>query len=195
MDDIDLPPMPASARKPTQPPHPAQSSHLLRKRSRADQDDDFATSSDPALFSSDEQAPGAENYSIGKRKKKTYQGSWWSHQHHVAVGKKRVFKRNYDSGIFMGSETSDEALSSDSIGLEDEFLRDQQQAMKAKSPLFSSQSVQTTPKAKSYRRPQSTLAPDEHEPVRRIVHQALEVGKEDVDLSSVSMCHTVGLSC
>ncbi|RVX70075.1 hypothetical protein B0A52_06247 [Exophiala mesophila] len=188
MDDLDLPPMPVSARKSAEPQSAHLSSAFLRKRSRADyDDDDVGTSSDPALFSSDEQAPGAENYVMGKRKKHTYQGSWWSHRQRTGNGKKREFRRNYDSGIFMGSETSDGSLSSDSFGLEDEFLKDQQNS-RSKSRFSVSESLQTTPKAiKIQPRMQTSTIPSEHETVREIVTQALELGKEEVDLSSLSL--------
>lgn len=186
MDDLDLPPMPASARKSLEPQSAHLSPSFIRKRSRASyDDDDVGTSSDPALFSSDEQAPGAENYVTDKRKKHTYQGSWWSHRQSSSNGKKREFRRNYDSGIFMGSETSDGSLSSDSFGLEDELLRDQQNT-RSRSRLFTIESAQTTPKAiKTQPRMQTSTTSAEHETVKQIVRQALELGKEEVDLSYV----------
>ena len=111
MDEMELPPtltdeMP---RDPSLPPP-------TRKRSRLAYEP--ATSSDPALFSSDDAAPSAEHYSA-KRKKDKWRGTWWGDRLESERGReKRQFKRKYDSGIFMGSEGTDS-------GLEDELLRDQ----------------------------------------------------------------------
>ncbi|RMZ82075.1 hypothetical protein DV737_g2225, partial [Chaetothyriales sp. CBS 132003] len=111
---------------------PPRLSLLTRKRtydaSVYEGENSTATSSDPALFSGDEhESVGAEDYT-GKHKKKMYTGSWWSHQ--VKAGKedrKKEFKRNYDSGIFMGSDS--EPPSSDSFtSLDEELVRDQARA-------------------------------------------------------------------
>lgn len=194
MDDLDLPPVPASARQAAQTPPPRPSFFLARKRTHTDYDDEVATSSDPALFSSDEHAPDAENYVSGKRKKHTYKGSWWEHQQvRTGIqnrGKKREFRRNFDSGVFMGSETSDEVFSSDPLGLEDELLMDQQRQKDENrcthsSRLFTMESVETTPKAKVVSRPAAPVTSDEHGEVCQIVMQALDQGREDVDLSWV----------
>ncbi|KAL2426126.1 hypothetical protein ABEF95_011327 [Exophiala dermatitidis] len=145
--DLDLlPPVPLSARKAAAQTPPRPSFLLARKRTHADYYDEdhqsltVATSSDPAFFSSDEQAPGAENYVVAaadKRKKRTYKGAWWDrsrtaneNQKGTATKKPREFRRNYDSGIFMGSEgstTGEEPLSSDSFSLEEELMRQQEQ--------------------------------------------------------------------
>lgn len=184
MDDVELPPIPSSTRQ-TFPNTQRPATLLTRKRTHPTYDDDPATSSDPALFSSDEHAPDAENYASGKRKKHTYRGSWWDHQRvNKTSSKKREFRRNFDSGVFMGSETSDEGLSSDSFGLEDELLRDQRQ-VKRTSPLFAIESVETTPKAKIVSKPAVPVTSSEHDAVCRVVRHALDNGKEDVDLSYV----------
>lgn len=193
-DNLELPPVPLSARKAAQTP-PRPSFLLSRKRTRADYDDEPATSSDPAIFSSDEQAPGAENYAVADgRKKRTYKGSWWD-RHPVKDGarhstRKREFKRNYDSGIFMGSEGTEDPLSSDSFSLEEELMRDQQSATGKKQPQqngsplggFGPNSAYGTPRAKLPPQPTS-IVPKGHEAVCEIVKGCLETGKEDVDLS------------
>jgi len=189
MDEIELPPLRSSPHE-AAPTLPLSTSiRLSRKRTLTDYDDETTTSSDPALFSSDEHAPDAENYLSGKRKKHTYQGSWWDNRR-VKMGKpkKREFRRNFDSGVFMGSETSDEALSSDSFGLEDELLRDQQAKQEKRhysqpSHLVTIESVETTPKAKTASRPTVPVVSREHTAVCQVVQQALDSGKEDVDLS------------
>jgi hypothetical protein len=186
MDDVELPPMPASTRKATYTP-PRPSFLLTRKRTHADYDADLTTSSDPALFSSDDQAPGAENYvGTGKRKKHTFKGSWWDHQR-IKNGNynKREFKRNFDSGIFMGSEVSDEAPSSDSLGFEDELLRDQQREEDGQPypALHVIDALQTTPRARTAHRPMVVHQSKEHELVYEEVRRALEQGSEDVTLT------------
>jgi hypothetical protein len=163
---------------------PRPSFLLTRKRTRSDYDDEPATSSDPATFSSDETAPGAENYASGKRKKHTFRGSWWD-KHPVKDGfrrserKKREWKRNFDSGIFMGSESED-PLSSDSFTMEDELLNDQKFAARPRATFLSPiKSSNSTPKGKVRVQQMS----EEHQRVCDIVRQCLENGQEDVDIS------------
>jgi hypothetical protein len=190
MDEPELPSLPQPARADPRPQRPS-SFLLIRKRTRSDYDDEPATSSDPATFSSDETAPGAENYASGKRKKHSFKGSWWD-RHPAAQGtrtsqrKKRDFQRNFDSGIFMGSESED-PLSSDSFTMEDEFLKDQQSSTDKNqdarpSKIWSAESLDTTPRAKPGRRNVSPMS-KEHQGVCDVVRKCLELGKEDVDLS------------
>ena len=167
---------------------PRPSFLLTRKRTHSDYEDETTASSDPATFSSDETAPGTENYAPGKRKKRVFKGSWWD-KHPAKSGKKREFRRNFDSGIFMGSE-SEEQLSSDSFTMEDEFLRDQQNATQTRQltpppKLWSVQDSEATPRAKLSIR-NSVRMSEEHEAVCNIVKRCLELGKEGVDLSQVS---------
>ncbi|KAK6365376.1 hypothetical protein LTS17_011348 [Exophiala oligosperma] len=236
MDDLDLPPIPQSALIAAQTPPRARQSLLFtaRKRARAaevyDEPTVPATSSDPALFSSDEQAPGAENYTDRRRKKRTFQGSWWD-RHPAREGRrkstrqKREFTRNFDSGIFMGSqdesgEDHDLSLSSDSFTLEDELMRDQSRGYEAehaddnnntmtrqKRPPFRSWAQEnlagdhcrgqddfqpTTDSVSPKTRTLLKVTPlepmsKEHREVLEIVHQCLDMGKEDVDLSGRSL--------
>jgi hypothetical protein len=74
------------------------------------------TSSDPAVFSSDDD-PSLDNYGAGGRRKKRYVGSWYE-QHPAASSDsgleetlsqalpktKRTFERHFDSGVWMGSD-------------------------------------------------------------------------------------------
>jgi hypothetical protein len=171
--DLELPPLSQSAIKAAlTPPRPFPL--LTRKRTHdAASEDDPTASSDPALFSSDEQAPGAENYVAGRRKKRTFKGSWWDRHPPTEAGRrssrKREFTRNFDSGIFMGSEGSVEPLSSDSFGMEEELMRGQQKGPEADHRVQSFKSAVVIPK--------------EHEQVCAIVRACLDNGKEDVDLS------------
>lgn len=72
-------------------------------------------SSDPAIFSSDDD-PGIDNYVAGRRKRK-YVGSWYQQQPtssdstfsevRILPKPKRSFKRQLDSGVYLGSDTTD----------------------------------------------------------------------------------------
>jgi hypothetical protein len=192
MDDLDLPPLSQSAIRDAQTP-PRPSFLRSRKRTRFGEDDP-TTSSDPALFSSDDQPPGAENYVGGHDKKRTFKGSWWERPSTKDETQKRLrkreFTRNFDSGIFMGSEASEELASSDSFTMEDELLRDQQEKATGTSqghrlePYGLDAAMQDpnhTPRTKMPPRPAVTV-PKEHEEVCAIVRQCLDDGKEDVDL-------------
>ena len=114
-----------------------QSHHLLET-------EDALPSSDPAYFSSDDIANAcAENYTV-ERKKRRYRGSWWEHHHqyhhdhalarvhHESVTgdgeisvkkqqqqqpKSKGFSRNFDSGVWMGSDDSEEQF--DDRGLQE----------------------------------------------------------------------------
>lgn len=153
MDDeeLSLPTLSKIPSDPQLPSNPTAQPIKSRKRSTRSydllDDDTYAsslhTSSDPALFSSDE-TPDAENYAGGKRrKKKTYAGTWWGERHGKAgsissrssTGRarritKREFTRNIDSGIFMCSDDGSTDLSSDS-SLGAELLEDQRRADEA----------------------------------------------------------------
>ncbi|PHH54579.1 hypothetical protein CFIMG_003563RA [Ceratocystis fimbriata CBS 114723] len=91
----------------------------------------FATSSDPAIFSSDDD-PSLENYEpSSERRKRRLVGSWYEHnvaapsssdstftddtvlQKPVRPVTRRIFTKNFDSGIYLGSDgmtTDDDSL-------------------------------------------------------------------------------------
>ena len=72
-------------------------------------------SSDPPIFSSDDD-PSSENYTHGRRKQ-TYKGPWYSQQRasdqdsqetrENSKKSKRVFERQFDSGVWLGSDGTD----------------------------------------------------------------------------------------
>ncbi|UKZ56767.1 hypothetical protein TrVGV298_010608 [Trichoderma virens] len=69
-------------------------------------------SSDPAVFSSDDD-PGLDNYVEGRNKRR-YVGSWFQQQLETAddatpapIQTKRFLKRDFDSGVFLGSDATD----------------------------------------------------------------------------------------
>ncbi|MCJ1401307.1 hypothetical protein MMC11_004519 [Xylographa trunciseda] len=83
---------------------------LDRKRTR---DDMPSYSSDPPVFSSDDLPPGLENYD-SHRTKRQYRGRWWENRISCGqsnnpgpVRKKREFKRNIDSAVWMGSDETE----------------------------------------------------------------------------------------
>lgn len=121
MED-DLPTLPPSQPSPTTTQFPATlPTHPTKKRVR--HSSFTALSSDPAIFSSDDNDPSAENYLFARRKKK-FRGPWYeqvpasdgvNYQENTGTdgGKEkkgsglRKFERKYDSGVFMGSDGTD----------------------------------------------------------------------------------------
>lgn len=107
------------------PPHDFSSSSIAnvaprsRKRSYLHLEHlESYPSSDPACFSSDPPEPSQDSYSIGSRKRQ-FRGSWWNHDASPLAKetykspfarKTRKFKRDFDSGVFMPSDGSDESL-------------------------------------------------------------------------------------
>lgn len=83
------------------------------KRKRSYASHMFSDSSEPAIFSSDND-PAAENYFQGPRQKKQYRGTWddqrpiddTSRRSSIAR-EKRKFERQVDSGVFLGSDDLD----------------------------------------------------------------------------------------
>lgn len=83
-----------------------------RKRVRHPRSGGICNSSDPAVFSSDDD-PGLDNYVEG-RKKKRYVGSWFQQQptssdstfseHMILPKPKRKLARQFDSGVYLGSD-------------------------------------------------------------------------------------------
>jgi hypothetical protein len=134
-------------------------------------------SSDPPIFSSDDD-PSLDNYTHGHTKKQ-YQGPWFQQQlaaeGYIQVPRsrdyskksKRVFERQYDSGVFLGSDCTDMDETID--GFEDvgHFT--------------------TLP----LRQPQMVRAPDRQDPspedlARIHIDSCIEYGVETIDLSYVS---------
>lgn len=123
LDDLMIPFSLPPTREPSLPPPPAVSwdaqtqSFAKRKRSTASQI--FSDSSDPAIFSSDDD-PALDNYVEGRHKKKRYVGSWFQQRpassdsglsirpdssgRHGSRSKRPFVP--VDSGVFMGSDSS-----------------------------------------------------------------------------------------
>lgn len=191
---------------------------FLRSREPSSVDDHlvglFHTSSDPALFSSDD-TPDAENYSPGtkRQKKKTYEGTWWGEKScgnksvraglRNAVTKKRQFRRNFDSGIFMCDDSSASELSSGS-SLEQELLDAQQQRDfdagkpgRDASNTSTTTCVQQTPTPRRSfkfttniepkRLSQTVPVDSTHQYVSAVVQNCLRKNEENIDLTDLAL--------
>ncbi|KAK3330586.1 hypothetical protein B0H66DRAFT_68593 [Apodospora peruviana] len=174
---------------PTLPPPLATSSAVMsflgdrRKRARGmNTPSSLSTSSDPAVFSSDDD-PALDNYVYGRRKKR-YVGTWYD-QHPAssdsadsAMGDdmrpplpkppKRQFRRQLDSGVYLGLEVSTDT--DESFDLEPRAAK---LPLSAKPPLL--QSVART-----------RLSLEEVE-AQRIIQSCVDTGKEEVDLSDLRL--------
>jgi len=196
MDDFELPPPPSSCALPRKSSLSLQS----RKRSRLDYEPESTNSSDPALFSSDDPAPSVEHYSA-KRRKDKWRGTWWSGRLRSAPQRDvRQFKRNYDSGIWMGSEGTESSL-------EEEFLNDQKHMLTEKAlfqddgELQANSSALSEPSlsipgrgivgsdvhAVSRANPQVATENTYLSRARASVQACVDAGAEDVDLSYIPL--------
>ena len=168
---------------------PLRTSHLDRARptlSRKRTIDSvfYSNSSDPPLFSSDDASASIDDYAR-PRPKRLHTGSWWSSSWQAAPPsqftpgpKQREFKRNYDSGVWMGSDTSENDLEvsgdTETIGgtlnhAETTIPAELNALNKARRPV---QSLALTPQQKE---------------ASAIVQQCVESGQESVDLSRLDI--------
>ena len=178
------------AREPSLPPLPAISwdahtqSFAKRKRSTASQV--FSDSSDPAIFSSDDD-PALDNYVEGRHKKKRYVGSWFQQRPASSDSGLSVrpessgrpesrWKRPFvpvDSGVFMGSDSSI-----------DDILDELPPAKANKAILPPATAKPTVAQLGQVPRPsQKGKRSDTEAKVQEIIRQCIDRGIEDVDLS------------
>jgi hypothetical protein len=143
------------------------SNNRPRKRARFSP----VASSDPPIFSSDDD-PSADNYTQDRRKK-IYRGPWYRRQtipdpeYSIRDLKKsmRTFERQYDSGVWLGSDGTDideaiESLESVSCATTDLPLRPSGEVL-----------------------PPRTLTPSPEELAQKQIDLCLETGNETIDLS------------
>lgn len=210
-DEFQLPALPSRA-EPLLPPPSFRPANLRKRSTRSDElaNNDFLstslhTSSDPALFSSDEDQD-VENYSPGRlRKKKRYAGTWWGDklsklryestesgsESSIRKAKKRKFTRNMDSGIFMCSDDASADLSSDSSFaadlLEEQekaentssvFSTPQQYSSPARAALIGSQSLNSSFDSSQGASPQR----------KRVRHEPQSSSKQDLAISIIRKC-------
>ncbi|KAL8966993.1 MAG: hypothetical protein Q9197_005677, partial [Variospora fuerteventurae] len=86
------------------------SNPTLHGRKREFDDEGLGNSSDTPLFSSDDHPASAEDY-FAHHNKRQRRGPWWGHKEQSdpplpRTKVKRGFKRNMDSGVWMGSDSS-----------------------------------------------------------------------------------------
>jgi hypothetical protein len=160
-EDLSLPPI---AWDPTREPF---LNNPQRKRVRLSSP---PISSDPAIFSSDDD-PSADNYTQERRKKK-FRGPWYrqrpasdtesqdSHDQDQHKKTKRKFERQFDSGVFMGSDGTD---------------MDEPSEFGSVVQLRQSRVTQT-----------AKVLPTPEELARGQIQRCLEDGDESIDLSYVS---------
>lgn len=109
-----------SIEPPSSPPPFLAPPILRRKRTRVPEHTDHSTpSSDGPIFSSDPPDPSVDEY-FQPRRKRQYRGTWWGETTRQDVPTeppqqraKNGFSRNMDSGIWMGSDVTDEGHRSD----------------------------------------------------------------------------------
>ncbi|KAI8966517.1 hypothetical protein F5Y11DRAFT_159323 [Daldinia sp. FL1419] len=132
----------------------------------------YTNSSDPAVFSSDDD-PHVENYTQGRHRKKRYVGSWF--QQHPASSDstfsevvrplpkaKRTFERQFDSGVWMGSDNS--------VDTDDDTVTEMG-IIGSKLPQI------------RHVRPIPAISPSEAT-ARRVIQDAIDSGRTAIDLSS-----------
>jgi hypothetical protein len=171
------------------PPDSSRSSLPPFPRKRVRQDD--VISSDPPLFSSDDLPEAAENYA-SERPKRLRAGPWWTGTDgSKAIGERKrrkrgQFKRNLDSGVWMGTEGTEEG-SEEELG--DEVVQLgilSHNRAPPQNSLFS-QLEGTAVEEEQWLKGSDDLreyANDyTQESAARIIQNCLEQGKEDVDLS------------
>ncbi|KAI0153586.1 leucine rich repeat family protein [Pestalotiopsis sp. NC0098] len=141
----------------------------------------FANSSDPAMFSSDDD-PNVENYAQGRHRKKRYVGSWFQQQPasgdsafseesrlpRPPKGGKRTFERQFDSGVWMGSDGSTD------LELDEDLM------MPPPPP-------SRLPQLDLNRGRQALALSRAEELAQNKIFDAVENGTEDVDLSSMNL--------
>jgi len=130
-------------------------------------------SSDPAFFSSDDD-PSVDNYHTQERHKKKFRGPWYRQRPALDEGSldsheygqkksKRKFERQFDSGVFMGSDGTDMDDATEEFEPEPASL-----------PLRQPRVIQT-----------QKAAPTLEELAQGQIQRCLEDGDESIDLSCV----------
>lgn len=160
--------------EPTLPPYPTgawnEAALPPNKRKRSITSQLFSDSSEPAIFSSDDD-PAAENYQNGQARNKRQYVGLWDRKFPVleaessASRTKRKFERQVDSGVFLGSDTSADNDSDDWL------------LLPAASTLPGPQFIQVP------RSSQTTLLSGAEAAAQRVIHQCFVTGNETIDLS------------
>ncbi|TDZ20980.1 Protein scribble-like protein [Colletotrichum orbiculare MAFF 240422] len=137
----------------------------------------YSNSSDPAVFSSDDD-PGLDNYNVEGRRKKRYVGSWFQQQPAAssdsatgeprpALRGKRTLKRDLDSGVWMGSDSTD---GDDSILMPELPTQARLPQLNYQPPI----------------RRRNVVSAEELA-AREKIQQCVDAGKEEIDLSKMDL--------
>ncbi|KAJ5933381.1 hypothetical protein N7454_005710 [Penicillium verhagenii] len=168
----------------------------FRKAGRLSRFDDRSSqpSSDPALFSSDDiPASGLENYNapaMGAGRKRRYRGTWWGEQMIDPKRKRADFKekRNFDSGVWMGSDESgvESLLPSEDGPWGEDLLKTvldpKTSGKSAQGPLLLLPSEKATSSILPLPILKGPNESEEHRFARSVVNDCLEKGEDVVDL-------------
>jgi hypothetical protein len=89
-------------------PRPRSSERISGQKRRRD-GTVYSNSSDPPIFSSDALDPSIDNYTTPQRQKRALIGPWFRHEEKVQRRRQRggKFQRNFDSGVWMENNSSD----------------------------------------------------------------------------------------
>ena len=144
----------------------------------------YNNSSDPPVFSSDDAFASLDDYAH-PRPKKIYRGPWWSSSQQSApeaqqvVPRKHGFTRNYDSGVWMGSE--DGELEPETSGDVEIFYKSASQE--------SSDSAFSASKAliKSWKSTPNAVMDPKQQKALDVVNRCVEHSDEDFDLSRMDL--------
>ncbi|KAI9669542.1 MAG: hypothetical protein M1817_004661 [Caeruleum heppii] len=169
-------------------PPPLPATHPLTRKRCLEYDP--SSSSDPPLFSSDDHGvllDPDESVQDGPRKRR-YRGTWWgaepnSRKEPFRVRTKRNFKRNMDSGVWLGSEDSQLSEGESSV------LADTPRQPSGETQTPSEDNV-TTSAVRRASGPCERLAETQDLPTmyaERIVQRCLEEGDECIDLSGLAL--------
>ncbi|KAF2720241.1 hypothetical protein K431DRAFT_285912 [Polychaeton citri CBS 116435] len=159
------------------PPLPTCRHPTSRKRQASDYS---SLSSDP-VFSEDASDADVSHYQGPRKRKRNIRGPWWSHdsaglRHRVA--RKESKRRNIDSGVWMGSDSSDAdafGIASQASDLSDDSVKSSLQGIRRLHVLSTPTSAEL----------QHTMNPEDL--ALQSVIDCLENGNETVDLSGIRL--------
>ena len=169
---------------------------ILRKRTR--NSSLHEDSSDPPLFSSDDLSASAEDYTV-HRSKRLYRGTWWSRVPESQAlanddtSTKRSFKRNFDSGVWMDSDGTEEGDAQNNNDGQILFSNDKLPHFSSKGSLsttFNRNLLESSSPTTTIRREavliQEENYPHQLEAIER-VQRCVDEGEENVDLGGLNL--------
>ncbi|KAK5011792.1 hypothetical protein LTR28_003607 [Elasticomyces elasticus] len=177
---MDFPSSPPSLllEPPTSPPRSPSLPLFLSKRRRCPSRDEFSQSSDP-IFS--ESASETDERAGSRKAKKQFKGTWWEYGAGQRLLGNKADGRNADSGVWMGSDSTDDALLKSETSLRDLTMAEAE--ADELEPELPSVPVRT-----SSRMARGGDARSEPEMLaERVVQYCLDRGIERIDLSDLNI--------